>query len=287
MTSRFTNLFKQTDSDEQRAFQSRVLDILQELHTDMNFVRTDDPLTIKSGESVFGLTNLRSKVLDTHTDAELRKVIVEHFERVFAGKETTTGRDELLWEQAKSKLMPQLMPAEFSSQVPLVSSDFGDSVNLGFVLDTDESYSYVTQKDLERWDVAESDIREAAIENLKERTRGLEMMTIPGDNAFAIVNTMDGFDAVRIILPGLHAFLAESIGMPFYFGIPNRDFLICWSKKGDKEFQSQMRSQISADFDQRPYPLSRSAFEVVEKGEIRLAGNLEGSNAAVVNASNN
>lgn len=285
MISRFTNLFKQTDPDEQRAFQTRILKLLEDLYPTQTFVRADDPLTIKSGENTFGLTNLRSKVLETHTDAELREIIAEHFDRGFAGI-AAVDREDLSWEQAKSRLMPQLMPAEFTSKVPLVSSDFGDGVNLGFVLDTEETYSYISEKDLERWSVAESDVRDAAIENLKERTRGLEMMVIPGDNAFAMVKTMDGFDAVRIILPGLHTFFAESIGMPFYFGIPNRDFLICWSKKGDKEFQSQMRSQISADFDQQPYPLSRRAFEVIEEGDIRLA-EASGGQLASARMSNN
>ncbi|MGD9561192.1 MAG: DUF1444 family protein [Pyrinomonadaceae bacterium] len=285
MNSRFTNLFKQTDPDEQRAFQTRALGILREEYPDKDFARPDDPLTIKCGESIFGLGNLRSKALETQNDAEIRQIVAEHFQKVFGGA-AAADRDGLLWEQAKPRLMPQLMPAEFNSKLPLVSSDFGNGISLGFVLDTEESYSYVSHNDIEGWSVAESEVREAATENLKDRTRGMEMLTIPGDNAFAIVNTRDGFDAVRISLPGMRTFFAESIGSPFYFGIPNRDFLICWSANGDKEFQMQMRSQISADFDQQPYPLSRCAFEVTEENEIRLADDL-GDDTYVVTASNN
>jgi hypothetical protein len=73
---------------------------------------------------------------------------------------------------------------------------------------------------------------------------------------------MDGFDAVRIIVPEFQQLIAEHIGTPFYVGVPNRDFLICWSKSDDKEFQNQMWSQVSTDFTERPYPLSGRAFEV-------------------------
>ncbi|HLA94243.1 MAG TPA: hypothetical protein VK612_00880, partial [Pyrinomonadaceae bacterium] len=78
-------------------------------------------------------------------------------------------------------------------------------------------------------------------------------------------------DAVRIVDEGLQQLISEQIGSPFYAGVPNRDFLICWSKNNDKEFQNQMRSQISSDFDERPYPLSRNAFEVNAGGKITPA----------------
>ena len=81
---------------------------------------------------------------------------------------------------------------------------------------------------------------------------------------------MDGFDAVRIVVSGVRDSIAEHLGSSFYFGVPNRDFLICWSKNGNAEFQDQMRGQISSDFDERPYPLSRKAFQVTLGGDIEL-----------------
>lgn len=287
MVSRFTKLFKKTDPDEQRAFQARVAKILGELYPERTFTCPSDPLVIEADGSQFGLSNLLSNfLLEPCTDDELRCIVADHFAKVFAGTKMA-DREGLSWEEAKPRLMPQLMPEEFLSKLPLVSSDFGDGVQLGFVLDTEEAYSYVGAADLERWNVSESDIREIAIENLKSRTQSIEMMAFPGENALAVVNTMDGFDAVRIILPKLHEFFAETVGMPFLFGIPNRDFLICWSKNGDEDFQSKMRSQISSDFDQRPYPLSRRPFEVLANGEIHPVQSTSFDDPVTVAAVNN
>jgi hypothetical protein len=69
----------------------------------------------------------------------------------------------------------------------------------------------------------------------------------------------------------MRAVVAEHIGSPFFAGVPNRDFLICWSATGDREFQEKMRQQISSDFDEQPYPLCRLALIVTEDGEIEIA----------------
>lgn len=285
MISRFTNLFKKTDLDEQRAFQSRVLAILSDLYPERSFRRADDPLVVEIGEQKLGLTSLRANFLrGSQSDVELRELISDHFGKVFFGLKLV-DREDLTWEAAQSRLMPQLMPQEFLEKIPLISYPFGDGVEFGFVLDTEQAYSYLVVKDVERWNVDKEQIRKVALANLSNRSQGIEIAAFPGDNAFIVINTMDGFDAARIVSPDLRSFLGETVGKSFYFGIPNRDFLVCWSKNGDAEFQGQMRTQISKDFDEQPYPLSRNAFEVTEEDEIILvqAGDEDPRATAAVN----
>lgn len=286
MTSRFTHLFKKTDGDEQRAFQTRVLSLLRELHPDKSFSRSDDPLILMLDKQTLGLTNIRSNfLLSSQTDGDLRDIVAAHFENVLAGL-SLTEREELNWELAKGLLRPQLMPKEFLEKMPLISRPFGDEIVVGFVIDAEKAYSYVSKADIDRWGVDEGDIYEAALANLNEASQGMQLQVFPGTNGFAVVNTMDGFDAVRITLPEFRAIFGETIGNPFYFGVPNRDFLICWAKNGDAEFQHRMRSQISQDFDERPYPLSRSVFETSEDGEFKQVENFA-ADPRVASAENN
>lgn len=274
MISRFTRLFKKSDGDEQRAFQTRVLSLLRELYPDKAFSESDDPLTIVFDRQTLGLTNIRSNfLLTSQAEGDFRDIVSEHFQNILAGL-SLPGRDELNWERSKTLLKPQLMPKEFVEKIPLVSRPFGDEIVLGFVIDSEKAYSYVSKTDVDRWGVDEQEIHDAALDNLNETSKGMELQVFPGPNAFAVVNSMDGFDAARIILPELREIFGGNIGIPFYFGVPNRDFLICWSKGADAEFQHRMQSQISQDFDERPYPLSRSVFEALENGEIRQVENL-------------
>lgn len=286
MTSRFVNLFKKNDLDEQRAFQRKVHGMLGERFPDRLFTLPDDPLTLESEGTVFGLTNLRSNfLLSSQNDADLRKLIENQFPAMLEGV-LAADRNDLGWSDAAQKLMPQLMPSEFLEKMDLVSFPFGDNVEMGFVIDSDKSYSYVRHEELDRWGVTPDDIRRVSIENLNIHSKGIEMMAIPGENAFFVINTMDGFDAVRIVVPEITSLIAEHIGSPFFTGVPNRDFLICWSGSGSKEFQDQMRNQVSADFDQQPYPLSRNVFEVSSEGEITLA-KVSAADSRAITAENN
>lgn len=286
MTSRFTRLFKKNDGDEQRALQARVLSVLLELHPDKNFSKADDPLIVNQDDQKFGLTNIRANfLLSSGSDSDLREIVSKHFENVFSGL-GQIEKDELAWEKAKPLLMPQLMPKEFLENISLVSFPMGEQILLGFVIDSEKAYRYVSKGDVERWGINEDEIYSVSIDNLKDRSNGIAADAYPGPDGLVVVNTMDGFDAVRIMLPELRESFSAIISVPFYFGIPNRDFLICWTKNENDDFQGKMRSQISQDFDERPYPLSRNVFEALENGELRQVVDIS-FDSRVASAENN
>lgn len=268
MSSRFTRIFNKTDEDQLRALQGRVTAILAEKYPDSSVTRSRDPRVIEFDGRTCGLTNIYSAFLLTgQTDADLRGIVNNQFE-VLTAAEALVDRDQLEWDSVRSKLMPQLMPAEFLEKIKLVSCEFGDQVVLGFVVDTDKAYSYVSVEDAERWGVSTEDLRQTAFENLDERSRGIEIHAFPAPNGFVVINTLDGFDAVRVVSPKMQEFIKDLMGAPFRFGVPNRDFLICWEKNEDLDHQTKFTGQISQDFDERPYPLSRNVFEVSAQGAI-------------------
>jgi len=270
MISRFINKFKKDDLDEQRSFQRKVHAIVSKLRPDRTYVLGDDAATIESDGIVYGLTNLHAKfLLSGRTSAELEEMVVEVFKE--AGSGIADADKDRPWEEARSSLMPQLMPEEFVRKAPveLVHRPFVDGVTLGFVIDAEASYHYVNVEMKDKWGVNNDTLHSVAFENLNKRSKGIEMMAFPGDNGLFVINTMDGFDAVRILLPQIKEVISEQIGSPFFAAVPNREFLICWSATCDQEFQEKMRQQVSSDFDEQPYPLSRAAFEVLKNGEIR------------------
>lgn len=268
MISRFTNLFKKTDGDELRAFQTRVVKILNELHPEISFEMNADPHAIESDGRVLGITNIHSAyLLSSKSENDLREIVSEHFNIVLANWDVSEC-GALDWAAAKQLCMPQLMPKEFTEKLPLISFPFGSEIVLGFVIDSEKAYSYVTKDDKARWDIEESEIYDVAIENLAARSTGIEVNAGPSPNGFVVISTMDGFDAVRIVSPKIREFIGGVIGESFYFGVPNRDFLVCWEKNDDMDYHDRFGSQVSSDFDERPYPLSRYVFKVSTDGEI-------------------
>ena len=268
MISKFTNQFKKNDFEEQKSFQNRVLGLLQKNYPDVKFTKSDDPLIIFYNENKLGLSNLYAQFLLTgQTNFELMELATEHFEKVF-GLQDLIENIERSWEETRSLILPQLMPVEYSAKYRAIGFPFGGDVNVGFVVDDEKAYRYVTEEDLKNWSVSDAELRESSIRNLARKSSNLEMTFIPPPNGMFVINTMDSFDAARILLPSLQRFFAEKLGSPFCFGIPNRDFLICWTKSGDRNFQNHIRKQIAGDFEERPYPLSKHAFELDENGSV-------------------
>jgi len=270
MISKLKNIYKKSDLDEKNNFRKRVLDILGELFPDLEFATDDDLEVIRTGSITLGLTNLYSKyLLTSQTNIELKELMQEHFAGLLEIAQAVEKKQNVAWEQAKTLVMPQLMPTEYVERMPVINYTLGEEVCIGIVIDDEKSYSYVTEDNLREWNISDEELYQAAIDNLTAKSQNLELMFVPPPNGFVAIGTMDGFDAARILVPQMVEFFAEKLGSPFYFGIPNRDFLICWSKQGDKDFQKTMRRQISSDFEERPYPLSKYAFEIHENGQIQ------------------
>jgi len=286
MISRFARLFKKNDLDELRAFQARVISLLDDLYPECPYEACQDPSTIKLDGHALGLTNIHSAfLLGTQSESSLRQLVVEHFGRL-AGTLEMVDSQKASWDVAAVAVRPQLMPAQFAEKLSILSSPFGGEVLLAYVIDSADIYSYILGEDLARWGVSAETVHERSMANLWEACQDLQLQLFPGPNQFGVISLLDGFDAARIVVPEVREMLAEYLGTPFYFGIPNRDFLICWANSCEQDFVSNIHVQLTQDHDEQPYPLSRSVFEVAANGEISEA-EFAKSNANSDGAENN
>ena len=57
-----------------------------------------------------------------------------------------------------------------------------------------------------------------------------------------LFQTMDGYDASRVLLPDLNEKLRDHLGSPFAAAIPNRDILLCF--RDDEATIAHLRPQI-------------------------------------------
>ena len=85
-----------------------------------------------------------------------------------------------------------------------------------------------------------------------------------GRISLILFQTLDGFDATRILLPTLHEKLREYLGSPFAAGIPNRDILLCF--RNDDETVNRLREQIGRDYRQMPHQVTDMILQVTPDG---------------------
>src|SRR5205085_262459 len=85
-----------------------------------------------------------------------------------------------------------------------------------------------------------------------------------GQISLILFQTMDGFDASRVLLPTLHEKLREYLSSPFAAGIPNRDILLCF--RNDDETVDKLRKQIADDFLRMPHQVTDKLLLVTPDG---------------------
>jgi len=238
-------------------FRTFVLSILHEQYPDRGFRAGEADELIVCGDEQFGLSNLHARCGDSRPDdPEFRQFIAEHFGKMIKLVEQHSQNDSPAWSVVKDRLRPQFMPARYIDQAPIVHLPLGDDVLIGIVLDSDAGYSYVRADDAALWGRTAAELFETAVANLSEASKQLPMAMFPEPNLAIVIETKDGYDAARLLLPGIRQFAAEKLGEPFFAGIPNRDFLIMWSRDASDEFQTFCRQKIGEDFHEQDHPLS-------------------------------
>lgn len=240
-------------------FTAWALGVLREEAPDLAPRREADDVITVGGEdgTQLGLQSLRAIAMQGGlSEAELRAALVDRARRL-----TGAPSSPATWDEARALLRPQLMPEEYLQQapVPLLFRPFHSGVVAGVVLDLPESYSYVRAKDGPAWGVDDETVWRQAIDNLETASAGMEAHVAGGPNRWVAVGMGDGYDAARLLVPGVRGFLADRLGEPFYAGTPNRDFLIAWAADCSPPFWEFVGGKLEKDHREQPYPLTPAA----------------------------
>jgi hypothetical protein len=264
----FIARFRSKTLDDPTAFREFVIQTLALRFDGLQVDRAADPLVVVVSATNCGLQNLHAiQRRDNTTKSEMRELVIKHFERMFAKSDHHGhGPAPIHWADAKARLRPQFMPAEYAHQTPapLAHVPVNADVSIALVVDLENTYSYVRTADLSLWGVSYDAAFEQAVANLDSASTEMAAHISDGPNSFVAVELKDGYDAARILLPQFRAFLVERLGEPFLAGIPNRDFLICWSQQSSAEFQAFVKAKIASDCAVQPYPLTSAVLLVTE-----------------------
>ena len=171
------------------------------------------------------------------------------------------------WHDAQLLVRPQLVPSKIAAPFQVFTLPFAGPIAASIAVKEHDQQIYVRFKDLEEWNVRPEELLNTAIVNLNSDQAEMEITVTDGTDRFIGLETHDGFDAARILLPKVREFAVQKLGAKYYAGIPNRNFLILWSPECSPRFQDYAIEKIETDFTIQNYPLSSSVF-VVENDSI-------------------
>jgi len=169
--------------------------------------------------------------------------------------------DVTTWKGVKNHVRLQLTRMTINEQTDLVHRLFLPEIYLGYVIPLGDSYTFVKKKQLEEWGIPQEMLEEAAGRNLTKTSKKVKFDTgsLGGNGAYIIIETGDGYDAARILLPIIRDKVKAILGEPFIAALPTRDFLIFWNEglTIQAEFAEEVRKQFKED---KEYPLSPQLF---------------------------
>jgi hypothetical protein len=246
-------------------FAQQVIDIVRAKFPLIKIPRADQPVSMRVNGSIHSLENLFriTRLRPEHLREDVERWAIELL-RVAEGM----PRDEESFEQLKDRILPMLLP-ETSSDPDLdilVNQPLVAGLRVTYTVDSDKTFSYISRPALERWEVSLDDLHELSLQNLVARSEAINAHAANDDNGIYLIlfQTMDGYDASRLLLPTLHERLREHLGSPFAAGIPNRDILLCF--RNDDDTVSKLRDQIQKDFQRMPHQVTDKLLLITPDG---------------------
>ena len=174
------------------------------------------------------------------------------------------------WRSIRDRILPQFMPVEKKTLTDVVSWQFTDEVDIGFVVDADKKYQFVDSTMLQLWGVTVEELYDKALDNLDARSRNIKVEVAQASDEdetakYIIVELDDGYAAVRLLSSGVRRAIARELGDEYIAAIPTRDFLIFWHRNFPlfDAFDKQVQIEFSAE---EQYALTPALFLVNKYG---------------------
>ena len=185
------------------------------------------------------------------------------------------GIGDVSMEEAGKDLMP-LLQANFDIRgygFEPAATEVPGGLSLVFVVDSDDSYTVLTPEDVERWGTTVEEVEERALDNLLKQTNEEAMLLCEpsGNQELCGWSTSDGYDATRMVVPGLRRQIVREYGGPAVYAVPMNDVFVALPleivERGKTE--ELLRIKAQRDFQTSDNPVSPELF-VDSNGQLDL-----------------
>jgi hypothetical protein len=192
-----------------------------------------------------------------------------------AKRRLEAGIGEVSLEEAGKDLMP-LLQAQFDLRgygFEPAATKVPGNLSLVFVVDGDDSYTVVRPEAVERWGTTVEELEERALQNLlRQTTEEAPLLCEPsGHQELCGWSTSDGYDATRMVVPGLRRQIVREYDGPAVYAVPSNQVFVALPlevvERGETE--KLLRVQLARDFQASDDPVSSELF-IDRNGELAL-----------------
>lgn len=196
--------------------------------------------------------------------AEVVQETRRHFER---------GNSEVTFAAARTTLMPVLKPRFALRRLDPEPAESPFAANLAviYAIQTEDAFTVVSAADAERWGRPLPELQELALGNLLRQTNEeQELLCEPsGGEELCGWASGDGYDATRMIVPGLRDQIEEEYGEPAVYAVPMENVFVALPLRlaERKNTERLLRTKVERDFATSKAPVSPELF-VERRGKL-------------------
>jgi hypothetical protein len=247
-------------------FARSVIEIVRARFPLAKIARAEQPFSIRINGRLASLENLYRIALLRPDDVQ-RQVERWAIEMVRASEGTPDESASL--DQLRDRILPMVISrqSDEGNDRGLIGQPLVAGLWLTYVIDGDRTIAYLPERALHDWGVSLDAVHELAIANLVKRSESMPAHAAEDDQGritLVLFQTLDGYDAARLVLPTLHDRLRQHLGSPFAAAVPNRDILLCF--RNEPESVARLRKQIAEDFRTMPHQISDKLVLVTADG---------------------
>ena len=213
---------------------------------------------LASMENVYRMAVLQPEDVRHHIERWVVELV-----RAAEGTPDRTGS----FDELRDRILPMIVADGDKDRRTMVTEPLLEGLSVAYAIDSDRTIAYIPEQQFKDWGVDRETLHEAALENLVKRSESMSAHAAQDEEGkinLILFQTMDGYDASRVLLPNLHEKLREHLGSPFVAAIPNRDILLCF--RNDAETVERLREQIEADHKRMPHGVTERLLLVTADG---------------------
>ena len=245
-------------------FVEQVLSYVREKFPLVKVARGREPFSMLVNGHLASMENVyRMAVLQPEeTRHHIERWVVE-LVRASEGTPDRTGS----FDELRERILPMIITDGESDHRTMITEPLIEGLSIAYSIDSDRTIAYIPEPQFADWKIDRDTLHEAAIENLVKRSESMSAHAAQDDDGkinLILFQTMDGYDASRVLLPNLHDKLREHLGSPFCAAIPNRDILLCF--RNEEETVDRLRTQIQADHAKMPHGVTEKLLLITADG---------------------